>query len=146
MKDLTFKIEAQSENPTKTVVKARNFEFIIDEPQDLGGTDEGANPVEYVLGALSGCLSVVAHIAAKEMNIPLKAVKIAIEGTLNPEKFMGQTTEKRAGFQQITLTVSPTIEGQVDSAVLKQWIEAVESRCPVSDTIQHTTPVTIKLA
>lgn len=49
-----FKVSAKSENPTKTVVRARNFEMIIDEPKDLGGTGGGPNPVEYVLAALAG--------------------------------------------------------------------------------------------
>ena len=65
MADIKFRVEAHSENPTKTVVKARNFEIIIDEPANLGGTDHGANPVEYVLAALSGCLNVMCHVIAK---------------------------------------------------------------------------------
>ncbi len=40
MADLKFRVKAHSENATKTIVKARGFELIIDEPQDLGGTNE----------------------------------------------------------------------------------------------------------
>jgi len=43
----TFKVSAQSENQARTVVQARDFEIIVDEPKDLGGTDQGPNPVEY---------------------------------------------------------------------------------------------------
>jgi len=40
--------------------------FIIDEPPVLCGMNLGANPVEYLLVALSGCLttSLIAHAAA----------------------------------------------------------------------------------
>lgn len=146
MKDLTFKINAQSENPTKTVIKARNFEFIIDEPEDLGGTNDGANPVEYLMGAFSGCLNVVCHMIAKEMGINLKSIEINIEGTLNPEKLFGQKTEKRAGFSQIQVSIHPTIEGEIAKPELEKWLREVESRCPVSDNIQHATPVQLRLA
>lgn len=146
MNDLTFKINAQSENPTKTVVKARNFEFTIDEPKDLGGTNSGANPVEYLMGALSGCLNVVCHIIAKDMNINLKSLEINIEGVLNPEKLFGQETQKRAGFSQIQVSIHPTIEGKIEKAKLEEWLREVEQRCPVSDNIQHATPVNISLA
>jgi len=44
----------------------------IDEPDNLGGTDAGANPVEYLLAALSGYLNVVGHLVAREMGINLK--------------------------------------------------------------------------
>lgn len=39
MADLKFRVKAYSENPTKTIVKARGFELVVDEPADLGGTD-----------------------------------------------------------------------------------------------------------
>jgi len=61
---LKFSVKAESENPTKTIVEARGFKIIIDEPESLGGTNDGANPVEYVLGALAGCLNVVGHVVA----------------------------------------------------------------------------------
>lgn len=65
-RDSIFKVSAKSENSTKTTVKARNFSIVIDEPPILGGKDEGANPVEYVLAALAGCLNVVGHVVAKK--------------------------------------------------------------------------------
>ena len=45
--------------------------FDEDEPRVLLGEDQGANPVEYVLIALSGCLttSLVAHAAARGVRL-----------------------------------------------------------------------------
>ncbi|NLK08918.1 MAG: OsmC family protein [Firmicutes bacterium] len=140
---LTFKVQAQSENPTKTVVKARNFEVIVDEPKNLGGTDEGANPVEYVLAALAGCLNVMSHVIAKEMNMPLTGVTIDLEGDLDPAKFMGKSTEARAGYQEIRVKITP--DTTADSETLAKWLHAVETRCPVSDNLQNATPVSITL-
>ncbi len=48
---LTFKATANNVAMLSDV-KVRNFSFKIDEPEALGGSDLGANPVEYVLGAL----------------------------------------------------------------------------------------------
>jgi hypothetical protein len=41
--------------------------FELDEPPVLLGKNKGANPVEYLLGALSGCLttSLIAHASAR---------------------------------------------------------------------------------
>jgi len=78
MADLKFRIKAKSENPTKTIVKTRGFEMIIDEPADLGGTNAGANPVEYVLAAYAGCLNVMGHIVANEMKIELAGMELEI--------------------------------------------------------------------
>jgi organic hydroperoxide reductase OsmC/OhrA len=45
--------------------------FELDEPPVLCGTNLGANPVEYLLAALSGCLTttMVAHAAARGIEI-----------------------------------------------------------------------------
>ena len=91
MQDSTFRVKARSENPTKTIVKARRFEMIIDEPEDLGGTNAGANPVEFVLAALSGCLNVMCHLIAKEMNFTLRSVEMTLSGNLNPAKYSDKT-------------------------------------------------------
>lgn len=143
MPNMQVNVKATKENPTKTVVKARNFEMIIDEPANLGGTDHGANPVEYVLAALSGCLNVVGHVVAKEMGFEIKSLEIELDGELNPARFMGKSDKERAGYQAINVKMKP--ETDADEATLKTWIEKVENRCPVSDNLANATPVNITL-
>ena len=144
MADLTFRVKAHSENPTKTVVKARTFNMIIDEPEDLGGTNDGPNPVEYVLAALSGCLNVMCHVVANEMKINLKEVEIKISGALNPDRLFGKETEDRAGYKSINVEINPDTDA--DKATLEKWLQTVEARCPVSDNLANPTPVHISLA
>ncbi|HOJ10631.1 MAG TPA: OsmC family protein [Clostridiales bacterium] len=140
---LKFKADAYGENPTKTVVEARNFKITIDEPENLGGTDQGANPVEYILAALAGCLNVVGHVVAKEMGFELGRMHIELEGDLDPARFMGRTKAERAGYKEIRVKISP--ETNIDHNSLEKWLETIEDRCPVSDTIQNITPVKIEL-
>jgi len=143
MKLMKFNIKAKSESPTKTVVTARHFKMVIDEPQMLGGEDKGANPVEYLLGALSGCLNVVGHIVAKEMGFDFDGMEIEIEGGMDPAKFMGKSAKERTGFQSIDVKIKPNT--QVDQETLAKWAKAVEERCPVSDNIGNATPISITL-
>lgn len=144
MADLKFRISAHSASPAKTVVKARNFEIIVDEPADLGGSNEGPNPVEYVLAALAGCLNVMSHIVAAEMGFELRGVKIDICGDLNPARLFGKSFDDRAGYKTVQVSLAPDCDA--DKATLEQWIKVVEDRCPVSDNIANATPVQIKLA
>ncbi len=143
MSDLRFKINAQSASAAKTIVKARNFEIIVDEPEALGGTDVAPNPVEYVLAAFAGCLNVMGHLVAKEMGFELKNLKIDIEGNLNPAKLFGKSDEDRAGYKNIVIKLIP--ETEADESILEKWLHAVESRCPVSDNLQNITPVSVEL-
>lgn len=133
-----FEVHAQRENPTKVSVKARNFTIIVDEPANLGGTDDGPNPVEYVLAALAGCLNVVGNMVAKEMGFELKSLSFDIEGELDPAGFMGKAKDVRPGYQEIR--VSANLETDADQETLNKWIKVVEKRCPVSDNIANPTP------
>lgn len=139
MPNIKFSVKAKSENPTKTVVETRGFKFFVDEPQNLGGTNDGPNPVEYVLGALAGCLNVVGHLAAKEMGLSMRSISIDIEGDLDPAKFVGQKTDTRAGYSEIRVAITADTDADYDS--LAKWVGLVESRCPVSDNIANLTPV-----
>ncbi|MDN5276325.1 MAG: hypothetical protein PWR01_290 [Clostridiales bacterium] len=143
MPDLKFRAKAYSENPTKTVVEARGFKIIIDEPESLGGTNAGANPVEYLLAALAGCINVVAHVVAKEMGFELRGLEIDLEGDLNPARFMGKSTADRAGYKEIRVNIKADTDA--DAETLSKWLDAVEDRCPVSDTLSNGTPVKISL-
>ena len=143
MADLKFRISAQSASSAKTIVKARNFEIIVDEPKELGGTDSAANPVEYVLAAFAGCLNVMGHLIANEMGFELKNLKIDIEGNLNPAKLFGKSDEDRAGYKSLTVKLIP--ETDASKETLEEWLHKVEERCPVSDNIQNITPVKVEL-
>ncbi len=143
MSDLKFKINAESASAAKTIVKARNFEIIVDEPEGLGGTDSAPNPVEYVLAAFAGCLNVMGNLVASEMGFELRNLKIEIEGNLNPAKLFGKSDEERAGYKTIVVKMIPDCDASEET--LQKWMHAVENRCPVSDNLQNITPIEIEL-
>jgi len=143
MPDLNFNATAKSESNTKTVVTADCFKMTIDEPAGLGGTNEGANPVQYLLAALAGCLNVMGHIVANEMGFTLRCLDIRLDGDLDPAKLFGKSNESRAGYSEIRVTIKPDTDA--DRSTLEKWLAAVEDRCPVSDNLKNPTPVIIKL-
>lgn len=143
MADLKFRVKAQSANPTKTIVKARGFEIIIDEPADLGGTNEGANPVEYLLAAFCGCVNVMGHVIAKEMNFELRGLSIDMCGNLNPSRLFGTSFDERAGYKGVEVVIEPDCDASPE--VLEQWLKGIEDRCPISDNLTNQTPVGLKI-
>ncbi|HDP76809.1 MAG TPA: OsmC family peroxiredoxin [Mesotoga infera] len=141
MPDANFRVRAVSESPARVAVKARNFTMIVDEPPNLGGDDMGANPVEYVLAALAGCLNVVGHLVANEMGFQIEKLEIDVYGPLNPARLFGKSYEDRAGYKEITAEMK--VDTDADEETLKKWVEAVEDRCPVSDNLGNSTPVRV---
>ncbi|MBY5958931.1 OsmC family protein [Membranicola marinus] len=139
MSNLTFSVKGRNENATRFVANARHFQLIVDEPEELGGTDQAANPVEFLLAAYAGCLNVMGHIVAKELDIDLRSLEIDIEGDLDPSKVFGKPTVNRPGYQEIRVRLIP--ESDATQEQLKIWTETVESRCPVNDNLLNPTPV-----
>ena len=140
----TFGVSASAATDTRTTIETRGFEFEVDEPKPLGGTDEAPNPVEYLLGAWAGCLNVVGHGVADEMDLEIDDLSIDIEGDLDPAKFLGEDPDVRAGYQHIEVTVDAEVDA--DDETVQEWLETVEKRCPVGDTVANPTPVDVSLS
>ncbi|MFC7204520.1 OsmC family protein [Haloferax namakaokahaiae] len=134
----TYAVSATAESPMRTRVSTRGFEFVIDEPENFGGTDEGPNPLEYLLGALTGCLTITGHLVAREMGLDVNGLEINVEGDLNPAKFMGASDDARAGYQVVRVEFVADIDA--DEETIESWIAATEERCPVTDNMNHDTP------
>jgi uncharacterized OsmC-like protein len=141
---VSFGTEAVSDSATKTTVEVRDFELAVDEPESLGGTDAGPNPVEYVLAALSGCLNVVAYLVAEEMDIEIRSMSFSAEGDLDPRKFQGASDDPRAGYEEIRVTVD--VDADADEETLDEWLATVEERCPVTDNLRYETPLDIRVS
>ncbi|RLF77675.1 OsmC family peroxiredoxin [Thermococci archaeon] len=143
VEEWTFYITGKSLSDTKLLAKVRNFEMIVDEPAEIGGTDEGPNPVEYILVALAGCLNVTIKGIASEKGINIRSLEFALEGRLNPEKFQGISKKERAGYKEIKATVY--IESDTTKEKLEELLKEVEERCPVTDNLKNPTPVKIEI-
>jgi len=141
MPDVVIKVEASSISRKRVEVTAGKFVMNVDEPERLGGTDTGPNPLEYLLAALAGCLNVLGHAVAREMGFTIESMSVSIEGSLDPVAFTGRKPGVRPGYQEIRVHFSLKTSATQD--ILNSWAEAIEARCPVSDNLINPTPVRI---
>lgn len=136
-------VRGQSENPTKMNLTSGKFKMVIDEPHNMGGTDDGPSPIQVLLMSLAGCLNVTGHEVAKQKGLKLNGMKVTIEGVMNPCAFIGCSFEERAGFQNINVTVDPDMENATAEEIAA-WLEETENRCPVTDNVRTGTNLTVK--
>ncbi len=137
-------VSGESVSASKINLRSGKFKMIIDEPENMGGTNEGPSPVQTLLMALAGCLNVTGHHVAKERNLPLAKMKISIDGNMNPCNFIGCSFDERAGFQEIIVKIQPTFTTPVEEATIKEWIQETEARCPVTDNIKEGTKIIVE--
>jgi len=120
------------------------FEMYNDEPDVLLGTDNAANPVEYVLHALAGCLTttLVYHAAAR--GIEVESVSSTYEGELDLRGFLGIDPDVPRGYSNIT--VGFHIKGNFSEEQKRDLIELAQQYSPVFDIITRPVTVQVKLA
>lgn len=140
MTDLKITIEGKAQTAARFSANARQFNIVVDEPPHLGGEDLGANPVEYLLASYAGCINVVAHLTARELNINLASLEISVQGNINPARLLGESDEERAGFKQIDVNFSPVTDASPEQ--IEKWMDIIKSRCPVNDNLAFPTPLT----
>jgi uncharacterized OsmC-like protein len=131
---------AKEEN--QFVVKAQKFDVRISK-NDQSPELEGPSPLEYILAGYAGCINAVGKLVAKEQGIVLKSLQVEITGTLSLDKYQGKISNERAGFGSIEVVVKPTSDATLEQ--LKNWLIAVEDRCPVQDNLVNRTPISVTL-
>lgn len=120
-------------------VRAEPFRFLADEPPVLCGRDEGANPVEYLLAALSMCVttSIAAHAAAR--GIRIDAIESELAGDLDVRGFLGMSASIRKGYQAIRMHMR--IKTDASAELLRQLADY----SPVHDVISRSVPVDLTI-
>ncbi|WP_194542402.1 OsmC family protein [Paenibacillus sp. JZ16] len=133
----TFKATAHLQEGVTVITNVRQFEFVIDEPKSLGGTDTGMNPVEALLASLGACQSMVARVYAPKFDV---IFRVDVEGDLDLDGFFNRS-DVRPGYSDIRYTFYIKTPSSADK--VEQFVEFLERKCPVGDTI--AAPVNLKL-
>ncbi|WP_281976251.1 OsmC family protein [Halobacillus litoralis] len=131
MAKMNEKITAVSKG-MNTEGKSHGHTVVIDEPANMGGTDEGANPLATLLVSLVGCENAIANFVAKEMEFDLQGIDFEVNGELDPRGMMGEEGV-RPYFQKIT--VNATVHTSESEERLNELQEKVDQRCPVYTTM-----------
>lgn len=140
----TWHAEVQWDSGFRSSAKVRHFEPTkSDEPEQLGGTDTGPNPVEQLLGALGNCLAVGYAANATAAGIQIKDMKINVEGDLDLHTFLG-LKDGHAGFSGIKVAVK--IDSDATPEALNALHEKVIGSSPVGHTLNRAIPLEIELA
>jgi uncharacterized OsmC-like protein len=117
--------------------------FELDEPPVLLGKNLGTNPVEYLLVALSGCLttSLIAHASAR--GIEIKGVESRYEGDLDLRGFLGLSEDVKVGYENIRVYFK--IDADVSEEQKEELIRMAQKYSPVFNSIANSVPVSVHL-
>ena len=113
------------------------FTLEADSPEVLLGTDKATDAVEYLLQALSACLTttIVYHSAAKGFTI--HKLSSTYEGDLDLHGFLGLSDKIKKGFSEIRVKFN--VETDANESDLKELIKF----SPVYEMVSAGVPVKV---
>lgn len=121
---------------------ARGFEFMIDEPEQAGGTNQAMNPLEALLCSLGACKMMVARFFYQSQKIKLTSMRVEILGEIDSDRLKGNPDIK-VGFSKITTNYF--IDAANSSEEIQAFVAFIEKTCPVKDTILHAPEMVLQI-
>jgi uncharacterized OsmC-like protein len=106
----------------RSSVTIRDFDVLADEPESVGGTDEGPTPTELFLASLSTCFTMAVAHAARKRDIALGKLSVRIEADYDGNR-----------FAWIRLEVTTDLADDVN----ERLVERAKAYCFVSQTLQQ---------
>jgi putative redox protein len=103
----------------KTKIYSGGHFIYSDEPENLGGSDEGMTPGALLLASLGSCTAITIRMYADRKEIPLDSIKIELE-ICSEEQMSAQTTINR----------KITFEGKLSSDQHNRLME-IADKCPI---------------
>ena len=104
-------------------VRIRHHELVLDEPADVGGTDDGPSPLELLSASLAGCVAVTIEMYAARKGWDVGGIEI--ECSFTPAE-RGCPTKFDLVYR-LPDSLSPE---QVER------LTAIASKCPVHRTLE----------
>jgi uncharacterized OsmC-like protein len=129
----TFKAKAHKlADGMQVETESGGFKILFDEPEKMGGTNKGINPMSAVLSVLGACQAIVASMFAKQFNIEFSDFYLDIEGDMDMRGIM-QKADVRSGFQEIRFKMHFKSENTKEE--LEEFAKFIEKNCPISDSL-----------
>jgi uncharacterized OsmC-like protein len=84
---------------------SRRFSIDIDEPHELGGSNQHANPQEHLLAALNACMMVGYVAQCSLRGIALQKLEIETQGEIDLRGFLGIDPAVPPGYEKLRYIV-----------------------------------------
>jgi uncharacterized OsmC-like protein len=125
------RISARWDGDLRAVVDAGGFQFIVDEPESVGGTDRGPQPTDVLLASIASCFVISMAYAARKSGTVLSDLQVTATATYDGLRFG---------------TVAITLTSTVARETLEPLIPVAKRVCYVTNTLRRPPDITISVS
>lgn len=120
----------------------RAWEFTNGEPPVLLGENEGANPVEFLLHALAGCVTTTFVLHAMARGIAIRSLSTELEGDIDLHGLLGLNEDVSPGYSEVRVKMN--VDADCSDEALDELLSFAEAHSPVCATVCRPVPVKIE--
>ncbi len=124
------------------VSREADFEFTNGEPPILLGKNEGANPAEFVLHALAGCVTTTLVLHATMRGITIRNLSTELDGELDLQGLLGLDESVSPGYEKIRIRMQ--VDADCSDEELDRLLACAQAHSPVCNTICRPVPVVVE--
>jgi uncharacterized OsmC-like protein len=118
------------------------FTFTNGEPPVLLGNNEGANPVEFLLHALAGCVTTTFVLHAMARGIAIQELSTELAGNIDLQGLLGLDDTVSPGYEQIRIKLN--VKADCSDEALDDLLRYAQQHSPVCNTVCRPVPVIIE--
>lgn len=122
--------------------RTTSFEFTNGEPPVLLGNNEGANPVEFLLHALAGCVTTTFVLHATARGITIDELSTELEGDMDLRGLLGLDESVSPGYEQIRIRMN--VKADCSDQQLDELLDYTQQHSPVCNTVCRPVPVKVE--
>ncbi|WP_121967311.1 OsmC family protein [Myroides sp. N17-2] len=139
MGNKVLKVLGFSVRDQQFAVKTANYSFTVKDGRELV-RDVNADSGELLLAKLAGSIHAVGSLIGNTLGLNLKSIQVEVSGEIKADDVDKANFYE---FNKVEVVVKPTSEASI--VLLKEWIDAVKSACPMFANFNAKTPTIVTL-
>lgn len=124
-------------------VRAGRHTWLVDEPVEVGGQDQGPTPYDMLLSALGACTAITLRLYATRKKWPLEGIEVRLRHQRVHEQDCEKCEEPGHMLEEVQKELhllGPLTEEQ------RQRLEVISQKCPVQKTLAGSLRIVTTLA
>lgn len=122
--------------------RAQPFVYATDEPPLLLGGNKAANPVEYLLHALAGCITSTFVIFATARGVKIESISTTIEGDMDLQGVLALDDSVSPAYEEIRVKMD--IKADCSDEELNDLLRFTHAHSPTCQSVCRPVPIIIE--